>query len=168
LNCCPAVVFIDLDGTLWDHEDISQTTPPYTCTGDILVDSQGIVAHLHSGVRNFLGFLRNSGLKIYTLSWNNPFKALSALKCLGLESYFDGHAISEHPEKYIGMLRILGSINPPVKPCQVVYIDDRDIHVDDIRKHIGDVWFIHMWRDVGGFDELASLIRARTRVCREL
>jgi len=168
LNCCPAVVFIDLDGTLWDHEDISQTTPPYTCTGDILVDSQGIVAHLYSGVRDFLGFLRNSGLKIYTLSWNNPFKALSALKCLGLESYFDGHAVSEHPEKYIGMLRILGSINPPVRPCRVVYIDDRDIHIDDIRKNIGNVWFIHMWRDARSFDELTSLIRERIRVCREL
>jgi len=168
LECCPVIVFIDLDGTLWDHEDISQTTPPYTCTCDVLVDSRGVAVRLHSGVRDFLAFLKSSGLKVYTLSWNNPFKALSALKCLELEQYFDGHAISESPEKHVGMLRVLNSLHSPVKPCQVVYIDDRDIHVDGIREHVGEVWFIHMWRDVKDFSELATLIKDRISACREL
>jgi len=168
LTCCPYVVFIDLDGTIWDHEDISQTTPPYTCNGDVLVDSKGTVVKLHSGVRSFIALLKNAGLKIFTLSWNDPAKALRALECLGLKNLFDGHAISNHPHKHLEMLKVLRALEVPVKPCQVIYIDDRDIHVSEIVKSVGDVWFIHMWRHVHSFNELTHAIMERFSLCREL
>ncbi len=35
------LLILDLDGTLWDHEDASRLTPPYEFHGDYLIDSNG-------------------------------------------------------------------------------------------------------------------------------
>ena len=31
-----------------------------------------------------------------------------------------------------------------VSPCEVVYVDDRDIHLEEIRRLVGDIIFIKM------------------------
>lgn len=46
-----------------------------------------------------------------------------------------------------------------VTPEEVVYIDDRTIHLEDILKHVGNVVFIRMWREIRNFDELLLYIR---------
>lgn len=40
----------------------------------------------------------------------------------------------------------------------VIYVDDRAIHVDKIKQELPDVDFIHMWVDVKSFEELKQLL----------
>ena len=156
--CCPIIVFIDLDGTVWDHKDISSTNPPYRCVGDLLYNSTGTIVKLYSNVREFLSLLKTKRLLVYTLSWNDPTKALKALECLNLKEFFDGHVIHNHPHKHLGMKKIIEKLNLNIRPCQIIYIDDRKLHVNDIKKTIGEITFIHMWKDVKDYNELKDYI----------
>lgn len=168
LKCCPRVVFIDLDGVVWDYEDISQTNPPYRCIDNLLFDSNGVVVRLNNGVRDFLFFVKNLGLNLYTLSWNDPVKALQAIDCFSLNNFFNGHSIRDDPRKYLGIKRVLSEIGISIKPCEIVYIDDRDIHLNDILENIGNVVFIHMWRGIRDFYELINYFnKVMLNKCRE-
>ena len=45
-----------------------------------------------------------------------------------------------------------------IKPSEIVYIDDRDIHIKQIRENIGEVFFIMIWRDVRGYNEILEIL----------
>jgi HAD superfamily phosphatase (TIGR01681 family) len=71
------VVFMDLDGTLWDHEDISQLTPPFKrISSEEIVDSSGVVVRVHRIALELLDYASRRGFILSTLSWNDPHKAL--------------------------------------------------------------------------------------------
>ena len=160
--CKPKVIFLDLDGTVWDTLDVSSYRPPFRpVNDDVIVDSLGREVRLHEGVREFLSTVRKAGILVYALSWNVHEIAYDALRAFNLTNYFDGLYIEPHPEKDVMMskaLRHLRSLGIDVKPCEIVYVDDRDIHIDQIRRAIGDVYFIRMWVDVKSFKELTNLI----------
>jgi len=40
----------------------------------------------------------------------------------------------------------------------VIYVDDRDLHIDEIEMALPEVEFIHMWVDVKSFEELRELL----------
>ncbi len=156
------LVALDLDGTLWDCEDISLLTPPFRrVEGGVLVDSKGREVRVREGVEDFLKWCVSKGLTLATLSWNDPEKALEALEALGLLKYFRYHAIEYHPRKHEMLLKLLRRLRNEginVRPEEVVYVDDRDIHVDDMVKHVGTVKFLHFGIDVRDFHELRKVL----------
>ncbi len=156
------LVALDLDGTLWDCEDVSLLTPPFRRVREgVIVDSKGREVRVREGVEDFLKWCVAKGLILVTLSWNDPRKALEALRALGLLKYFRYHAIEYHPRKYEMLLKLLRRLRDEginVGPEEVVYVDDRGIHVDDIIKHIGPVKFLHFGIDVRDFHELRKVL----------
>jgi len=160
----PVVLFIDLDGTVWNHLDVSALTPPFRrVSADVIEDSSGIKVRLHSGVREFLAGARNLGFIIASLSWNNPVKALEVLKAFGLSHYFDAHYIEPHPRKgelmAYALMDLSERVGVKLGPENVVYIDDRDIHVGEVREKVGNVLFLQAWRDFRDFKEALNIIK---------
>ena len=99
-RCCPRVVFIDLDGTIWDCLDVSALKPPFQKVGeDTLIDRLGFRLTVFPDVRDFLKWLKERNIVITVLSWNMFSIAYSALRKLNLVKYFDPQRL--HDEESI-------------------------------------------------------------------
>jgi len=167
---CPKVVFIDLDGTIWDCFDISSLTPPFQRVNkDVIVDKFGTKVSLYPGARDFLKWLKEKSFIVAVLSWNMFSIAYSAMKKLSLVRYFDLLYIEHHPHKGYMIMRALREIEEKfgikVSPYEIVYIDDREIHLSEIKKLIGNVIFIKMWEDSITFSEVKNKIELMLKDC---
>ncbi len=160
--CRPRVLFIDLDLTLWNHSNLSITNPPYTKVGrNAIVDSRGERIELNYGAREFLEWAKEAGLMLFTLSWNEPTKAVEALKALGMDSLFHGIYVEPHHRKDLVMLKALKDLEGEgisLKPCEIIYVDDKEVHGEQVKDSVGDVVFILMWSDVRDFIELKEFV----------
>jgi len=171
-KCCPRVVFIDLDGTIWDCLDVSALKPPFQKVGeDTLIDRLGSRLTVFPGVRDFLKWLKEYNIVITVLSWNMFSIAYSALRKLNLVKYFDLLYIEPHSHKGYMMKRALKEISRrlgvEVSLCEVVYVDDRDIHLEEVRRLVGDIIFIKMWKDVASYNELKHRIKHLLEKCSQ-
>ncbi len=142
------VLLIDLDGTLWDHEDISLLNPPFKKINRyIFQDINGNRVRLNLTMVKFIKWARKNGAITSTLSWNLYEPAYQAIKTFNLDKLFDYIVIEPTPRKdqMIKQLikKIENNIGKHIKPKNIVYIDDRDIHINDIYKNIGKIYFIH-------------------------
>ncbi len=160
------LLFIDLDGTLWDHKDISRLSPPFTRIGeDIIVDSKGVKVKLYRDMVELIRWARSSGAIISSLSWNIPEKALEALETFGLDGLFDYHGISTSPDKGYYAMEIINDLKSKgvlFKTCEIVYIDDRNIHLESVRNRLGNIIFIMAWKDFKNFREAQRIILEKT------
>jgi len=155
------LLVLDLDGTLWDHEDASRLVPPYEFHGDYLTDAYGEELHLFPGVLEFLEWASWRFL-LTIASWNLEEKVRPILEGFGLWDYFLFPKIEGHPNKADMIMRTLGELaSVGYTIGDVIYVDDRDIHVDEIRMAIPEVDFVHMWVDVKSFEELMELLEKR-------
>jgi magnesium-dependent phosphatase-1 len=166
----PWVLFLDLDGTLWDHLDISSLKPPFRrISEDSIVDSQGVPVRLYRDVVEVARWAKRSGGFVVALSWNIPEVAVEALKAFNILDLFDYLGIEDHPDKGLIASKILGDLESrgyKVKPCRVVYVDDREIHVRGVRERVGDITFIRAWVDFRNGEELRNRIaEALQRKC---
>ena len=166
----PWVLFLDLDGTLWDHLDISSLKPPFRrISEDSIVDSQGVPVRLYRDVVEVARWAKRSGGFVVALSWNIPEVAVEALKAFNILDLFDYLGIEDHPDKGLIASKILGDLESrgyKVKPCRVVYVDDREIHVRGVRERVGDIIFIRAWVDFRNGEELRNRIaEALQRKC---
>lgn len=158
------LIVFDLDGTLWDHEDASQLSPPLRrISEDVIVDSKGERLQLHPNVRRVLSKLRERrDLILAVASWNKADKVKPILELLGIKEYFDYIVIEFTDRKDLMIKRIMKQIEKDksirLSPEDIIYIDDREVHINDIRRAIGNVIFIKMWHDVKSFDELSERI----------
>ena len=158
------VLLLDLDGTVWDNLDISSTRPPYRVQGrGVIVDARGTPVRLVPGIDWFLRWVRDRRGVVVSLSWNIPSIALEALRAMGLEEFFDYHAIAPHPDKGTEARRALEELGKqglcPGEPCLVVYIDDRDIHWEGVREALGGrVVFLQAWKSFRDYWEAAEKI----------
>ena len=163
------LLLVDLDGTLWDNLDISSLTPPFTRIGkDEIADSRGVRVKLNSEVLKLISWAREHGALISTLSWNIPWKAYEALKTFGIVELFDYITVENTDRKDIMIKRLLGKlrdVNISFDSCEIIYIDDRDIHIEDIYRNIGDIFFLQYGRDFKLFDEARKAILAHLRNC---
>ncbi|WP_456367228.1 magnesium-dependent phosphatase-1 [Thermococcus sp.] len=152
------LLVLDLDGTLWDHEDASRLVPPFEFRGDCLIDALGEKLCLFSGVREFIEWASRRFL-LTIASWNVEERIRPILEGFGLWDYFLFPKIEGHPNKADMIMRTLNELISGGYPIEtVVYVDDRDIHLDEIRMNIPEIEFIHMWVDVGSFEELKELL----------
>lgn len=168
MNCCPRALFMDLDGTVWSHLNISALDPPFTrISVDEISDATGVRVKLMDGVVEFLEWVRARGMVVASLSWNLEEVALAAIDAFGIGHLFDYHFIEYHPHKGVVMKkaleRIEARLGEKVEACQIVYIDDRDIHVNEVRRLVGDVVFIHMWKTLRSYGEVKSFIKKLLR-----
>lgn len=140
------VLALDLDGTVWDHRDISRLKPPFQrLSPGKIVDADGVVVKLNHGVDAVLTAAESAGYVIASLSWNNPEIASEALKAFGLYERFHYHCIHPLPTKHKCLKELLNLIRDEtgksITPENVVYVDDRPIHVADISSYVGNVRF---------------------------
>ncbi len=159
------LLFLDLDGTFWDHLDVSSMSLPFRRTADDAIeDSDGNSLKLMDGSLEFVRWVRNKGGIISTCSWNKPEYAMSALETLQMENEFDYHRISTNPRKDLSMLDLiyeLESTGTRIREDRIFYLDDRDIHMDHIRENLPRLNFLHMWKKVNGFAEAMEIISRR-------
>jgi len=152
------LLVLDLDGTLWDHEDASILDPPFEFRGDRLIDSTGQELCLFPGVREFLEWA-SERFTLSIASWNLKEKVRPILEGFGLWDYFLFPKIEDHPNKADMIRRTLEELALIGYTVEdVIYVDDRDVHIDDIKVILPEVDFIHMWVDVKSFEELRELL----------
>ena len=152
------LLVLDLDGTLWDHEDASRLVPPFRVYGDRVVDAYGEELNLFPGVREFLKWAGERFL-ISIASWNLEEFVRPVLEALNLWDYFLFPKIEGHPDKAAMIERTMAELRAAGYDVdEVIYVDDRTIHVDEIMEIIPNLRFIHMWVDVGSFEELKKML----------
>lgn len=161
---------LDLDGTLWDNEDISLLNPPFKkMDSDVIVDSNGVRVRLNNDMVKLLNWARENGAITSTLSWNIPDNAISALQAYEVIDLFDYITIENTHRKDKMIMKLLERIKIEkgleFKACEIVYIDDRDIHIPDIYSNIGHINFFRAWIDFNTFEEAVNLIIDALKRC---
>ncbi len=172
-SCNYWILFLDLDGTLWDHKDISSLKPPFAKVNESKIeDSRGVEVKLHEVSLKLLRWAKKRGAITSTLSWNVPEIAMEAIKAFGIDKEFDYFIIDPTPYKGRAALRLLQRLKdergcvPP--PCGIVYIDDRDIHIAEVKEKLGDIVFFTIWKDFRSFEEARKLIEEKIAKCKGL
>ncbi|GBF09915.1 conserved hypothetical protein [Aeropyrum pernix] len=163
------LLLLDLDGTLWDHLDVSSLKPPFTrISRDAIVDSGGVEVRLYRYMVALALWARRSGAVISSFSWNIPFKALEALRAFGAAHIFHYHVIEPHPWKGRMLAKLLRVLRVErrlyLTPGRIVYFDDREIHLDDIRENVGEVNYIKSHVDCVGLEECIRLVQSLLRM----
>ncbi len=165
------LLLVDLDGTLWDHLNISELEPPFRRINDLqIADRNGVKVTLKKDMVELVKWARENNGVISTLSWNYWDKAIEALRAFGLLDLFDYHAIEYHPDKHLMLERLLNRIKSDTgmsfKLCRIVYIDDRTIHIEKIYERIGKIIFLQAWIDFRNFEEAKYKIIRSLERCR--
>lgn len=152
------LVILDLDLTLWDHRNVTALARPLERVGDDAVeDRQGVRVSLFPGARRLLDGLRERGLIIACASWNNPGPVEEIFGLLGLSPYFDHKKVEPHPHKQhtIGaLLAELKAAGVALTPDEVLYVDDRTIHLPAVRAAVGPIRFLQHGVDVATLEDI--------------
>ncbi len=152
------LLVLDLDGTLWDHKDASRLVPPLKVVGNKVIDAYGEELSLFPGVREFLEWAKDRFL-LSVASWNLEEFVRPILEALKLWDYFIFPKIEGHPDKANMIERTISELKAAgYKVDEVIYVDDRIIHVNGVVSAIPNLKFIHMWTDVKSFEELRKLL----------
>ncbi|WP_297495659.1 magnesium-dependent phosphatase-1 [Thermococcus sp.] len=132
--------------------------PPYEFRGNCLIDSTGQELCLFHGVREFLDWA-SERFVLSIASWNLEDKVRPILEGFGLWDYFTFSKIESHPNKADMIRRTLDELSSIGYNIEdVIYVDDRDIHIDEIKRIFLPVNFVHMWVDAKSFEELRELL----------
>jgi magnesium-dependent phosphatase-1 len=146
------LVILDCDRTLWDHADVSALTRPFRRVGtDAVEDMTGARVTLFPDTRQLLDGLRTRRLLIACASWNQPQPVNDIFTLLEIGSYFDYRKVEPHPDKHRTIGHLLGELaahGVRLAPAQVLYVDDRRVHLDAIYETIGPIRFLQYGVDV--------------------
>lgn len=172
-DCSYWLLFLDLDGTLWDHKDISSLKPPFSRVDKgTIKDSNGVIIRLYEESLKLLKWARSNGAIVSTLSWNIPEKAMDAIKAFGLENEFDYFVITPEPNKGGAALKFLEQLKKKERcilpPCAIVYIDERDIHLKEVKEKLGNITFLMIWKDFSSFEDGRKLIEEKLSECKDI
>lgn len=152
------LLILDLDGTLWNHEDASQLVPPYKAEGNKVIDAYGRELELFEGVREFLEWAEKKFV-LSIASWNMEEVVKPILEVLDIWKYFKFPKIEYHPNKASMIKRTVEQLrNIGYEIDEIIYIDDRTLHVEEVKREIPKIKFIHMWVDVKSFEELKEVL----------
>lgn len=158
------LVILDLDKTVWDHEDATSLKPPFIKhSSDKVVDSEGTVVKLNSGVKSFLETCNAVGIRVSIASWNKPKVTFELLNEFGLLKYFQNPVIEFHPEKDRMIDKILKRFKRQgrnFKQDEIVFVDDNPDMLAKVKMRFPKMRTILFGVDVAGFNELKSLLGA--------
>lgn len=157
------LVIFDCDRTLWDHHDVYSLSLPFRRVDDETVeDASGVQVRLVPGVREVLDALRACGTFISVASWNHPEPVLTIFEALGLAQYFTRPKVEFQPykEKAIAMLlEELAADGVALRPEEVLFVDDRMLHFNRIRRFVGPVRTLLVGVDVTGLRDVLTHLR---------
>jgi len=164
------LVILDLDLTLWDHRNVTGLARPFCRVNDDAVeDERGVRVSLYPGVRRLLDSLRTRGLIIACASWNDPQPVEEIFNLFNLGHYFDYRKVEPHPHKQqtiSALFAELAASGVRLAPDEVLYVDDRTIHLDAVREAVGPIRFLQYGVDIRSLDEvLAYLDRTGSNSC---
>lgn len=146
------LVILDCDLTLWDHHNVSELALPFTRVDDQTVqDAHGIRVRLRLGARETLRELRDRGVLISIASWNHPEPVFAIFDLLGLTDYFVRPKVEAHPhkERTIGAtLRELANEGIALQPHEVIFVDDKPMHLTQVRQALGPIQTLQAGVDV--------------------
>ena len=162
------LLVLDLDGTLWEQKDVPQMVlkfeilrfkdPQFKVEGNLLIDVYGREVRLFEGVREFLEWAKERFI-LSIASWNIEEIVWPILEAFGIWEYFLFPKMENHPDKADMIRRTiehLKSIGYEIK--EVVYVDDKASHVEDVKREVPNIEFICMWTDVKNFEELKGFL----------
>ncbi len=156
------LVVLDLDGVIWDHLNASELQLPLKkINANTLEDVKGEKISINPGIRYLLEKLKEKGIIISVASWNDPKPVFEALKLFGITEYFKHPQIMDQPNKGEMIKSILEKLreeNITVKPEETLYIDDRLVHLEEVKKIVPGVHFLQIWVDVKDMDEILEFI----------
>jgi magnesium-dependent phosphatase-1 len=156
------LVVLDCDLTLWDHHDATLLLRPFRRVApDAIEDRSGVRVTLHSGVRELLDGLKSRGLLVACASWNEPRAVDEIFALLDLDRYFDHKKVEPHPEKHRTIAALLGELAQTgvrLVPDEVLYVDDRRIHLDAIHATVGRIRFIQYGTDIRVLTEVLDIV----------
>lgn len=136
-------VIFDCDRTLWDHHNVSELSLPFQRTDeDTVEDTRQIRVRLFPGVRYVLEELRRRETLISIASWNHPEPVFAIFNELGLTAYFIHPKVEFHPykEKMIAaLLDDFAADGVGLRPEEVLFVDDRAVHLQRVRRLVGRV-----------------------------
>lgn len=163
------LLLMDLDGTMWDHKNVSALTPPFRRVSSTAVqDAEGVSVSLYPDAVEIVKWARERGALVSSLSWNEPEKALGVLEAFGIRDLFHYHLVENHPRKHemiLKLLPLLRSEGLEIPLCRILYIDDRTIHLEDIYRHVGRIGFLQAWKDFRSCSEAVEKIRGLLGSC---
>ncbi|MCL5782696.1 MAG: magnesium-dependent phosphatase-1 [Candidatus Thermoplasmatota archaeon] len=156
------IVFMDLDGSVWDNKNISAAVLPFKRTSqDSISDLTGRETHLLPGSREFLKWVKEQNGLLCSLTWNIPERAIKALHAFQMLDLFDFHRISITPRKDLGIESMISELNGKgirIPQGSMFYLDDRDLHMMEITKKFPELRFLHLWKTFSSFDEASQYI----------
>jgi magnesium-dependent phosphatase-1 len=161
----PWILAMDLDGTVWNHLNISGVEPPYTkIDATSIKNRDNIKITLFEEAVKFIKWARENGAITTTLSWNRRDYVDEALETFGIAGLFDYSSTDHTPDKDQRLLRLINTLDRigiyiPVD--RVVYVDDRDIHMEAIKKNVGNIVFINIWKSAKDYSDACRIVRER-------
>jgi magnesium-dependent phosphatase-1 len=157
------LVIFDADKTLWTHPNVSSLILPFRLvTKDIIADANGETFQLFDGVRELLESLESKKVIITIASWNKPEPVKEALRLFAIDRFFKIVKAEFHPGKYLmieSIISELAGIGLELNAHEILYVDDRTLHLEQIRKKIGSVHFIQMWLDAKTPNEIMEYVK---------
>lgn len=152
----------DADKTLWSHPNVSDLALPLRLVdSNTIADANGEEFQLFDGIRELLSKLHAKGVLMTIASWNKPEPVSEALRLFKIESFFTVVKAEFHPDKHRmieNTILELADMGIEVRSNEILYIDDRTIHLEKIRKSLGPIQFIQMWVDVKTPKEIIEIL----------
>jgi magnesium-dependent phosphatase-1 len=152
-----------LTKTLWTHPDISSLILPFKLVSkDILTDANGETFQLFDGIRELLEGLENRKVIITIASWNKPEPVKEALRLFAIDQFFKIVKAEFHPNKYLmieSIISELARMGIELNAHEILYVNDRTLHLEQIIKKIGPIHFIQMWVDVKTPNEIIEYMK---------
>ena len=124
-------------------------------------DANGETFHLFNGIRDVLTTLQKRNIMITVASWNEPEPVKKALELFSIDKFFRTVKAEFHPNKHLmikhTLLELAGD-GVKLKPEEILYVDDRDLHVDKVKEKVGAIHFIQMWIDAKKPEEILEYV----------
>ncbi len=145
------LVIFDADKTLWSHPDVSSLALPFKLVDrNLISDANGETFHLFDGIRHILSELQKRCIILTIASWNKPKPVKEAMQLFGIAHFFKLVKAEFHPNKHLMIADILSTLSKEginLEPQEILYVDDRDLHLNKIKEKIGPLRFVQMWVD---------------------
>lgn len=158
------LVVLDCDLTLWDNPDVTALARPFRRVDeDAVEDREGVRVTLFPDARSLLDGLRRRGLVVACASWNEPEAVEQIFALLGLTGSFDFRKVENHPHKHQTIAALLDELarrGTGLRPDEVLYVDDRRIHLDEIYARVGPVRFLQYGVDIQRLSEVLEYLDA--------
>lgn len=156
------LIVLDADRTIWDHHNVTELRGPFKLVSrEVAEDANGVKVKLNYKLVDFLEFVSKKGILVSLASWNEPKNVFELLSLFGIDKYFVFPMAEPHPNKYIMIQKIVSKLKQEgvyISPDEILYIDDRDIHLNEIREKVGNVKFLRFGTDIKNWQEAIDKI----------